>query len=163
MFTRRWIGVLLAVVVCSSAVRVAAAQETPSKDQEIEDLRRRLEALENASAKATADVPGGGLADPNEEKWFDRVKIGGGIRTSLQFDEEDAGNGKDLSRLVSLDSARIYASAKITDNISATLNTEFDGGNVGPLAGSGVRILDAIVQFHFMDEFNIWVGHFLPP
>jgi hypothetical protein len=171
MLNRAWVGKLLCGMLLSMAARAAAAQDAPSRDEELNDLKRRLEILEKEKeAKKTAQ-PAVSLMDPAEDKWFDKVKIGGGIRTSLGFGEEDAGNGKNVSRFVSLDSARLYASAKITDKISATLNTEFGGntavaglgGGTGPNTGAYVRILDAIVQFQFADEFNIWVGHFLPP
>ncbi len=52
-----------------------------------------------------------------------------------------------------LDSGRLYTGGKITDTISATLNAEFTGG---------VSVLDAIAQFRFSDEFNIFVGRHLP-
>jgi hypothetical protein len=162
MLKRGW-GAVVAVGVLLASAGAARAQETDSaRDQELQELKKRIEVLEQ-QRQADLDAREKHGADPADGKWYDRVSVGGGIRTSLSFAEEDSGNGKDLGKFVSLDSARIYLNAKITDVISATLNTEFDGGTVGPTTGAGVRILDAIVQFHFQDEFNLWVGHFLPP
>ena len=148
----RWGAVVLGVVMALSLARVAGAQEQTSKDQELETIKKRLEALEqerNADKAATEDH-GAGLA---EEKWYDRVKVGGGVRAAFRSMEDAAANGRNYSYDMDLDSGRLYTGGKITDTISATLNAEFTGG---------VSVLDAIAQFKFQDEFNIFVGRHLP-
>jgi hypothetical protein len=46
-------------------------------------------------------------------------------------------------------------SGKVTDEISIMFNTEYNG--------SAVDVIDAVAQFSFSDQFNIWAGRFLPP
>ena len=56
-----------------------------------------------------------------------------------------------------LNSARIYISGPVTENIKFMFNTEYDGGT------NKVGILDAAAQFSFSKKVNIWAGRFLPP
>jgi hypothetical protein len=86
------------------------------------------------------------------------VSVGGGLRTSLNFEEDGAPNGTDLSKDFRLNSVRLYLGGQVAKGISATFNTEYDGSN-----GEAVRVLDALAQFAFSDGFNIWAGRFLPP
>lgn len=148
----RWGAVVLGVVTALSLAREAGAQEPSAKDQELETIKKRLEALEQErnAEKAAKEDHGAGLA---EEKWYDRVKVGGGVRAAFRSFEDAANNGRNYSYDMDLDSGRFYSGGKITDTISATLNAEFTGG---------VSVLDAIAQFRFSDEFNIFVGRHLP-
>jgi hypothetical protein len=155
-----------------SLARVAGAQEqtTPaqsSKDQELEAIKKRLEVLEqekaqrDAAEQATKTAKEEHGADPAEEKWYDRVTVGGGVRTDLRMVKDAAPNGRAESNDFELNSARIYLTGKVTDIVSVELNTEYTGPATG---GSGpVTILDAIAKFHFKDEFNFWAGRMLPP
>lgn len=85
------------------------------------------------------------------------VSVGAGVRTSFKHYEysspyvspDQAGND------FNLDSARIYLSGKVTDQISIMFNTEYDGSKIEPI--------DAVAQFSFNDMFNIWAGRFLAP
>jgi hypothetical protein len=86
------------------------------------------------------------------------VSVGGGLRTSLNFEEDAAPNGSDISKDFRLNSVRLYLGGQITKGISATFNTEYDGSN-----GEAVRVLDALAQISFSDGFQVWAGRFLPP
>jgi len=85
------------------------------------------------------------------------VSVGAGMRTSFAHTEADAADDVDD---FALNSARIYVSGKVTENISLMLNTEYNSGGATP---ESVRIIDAAAQFSFSDQFNIWAGRFLPP
>jgi hypothetical protein len=81
------------------------------------------------------------------------VSVGAGMRTS--FTETDRPGSANDSSDFTLDSARIYLSGKVMDNLSFMLNTEYNG--------SSVDVMDAAAQFSFSDAVNIWAGRFLPP
>jgi hypothetical protein len=81
------------------------------------------------------------------------VSVGAGLRTS--FTSTDVSGTKDNVNDFALDSARIYLSGKVTDQISFMFNTEYDGEQVKPI--------DAVAQFSLSDQVNIWAGRFLPP
>jgi hypothetical protein len=156
MLNRGWSGKLLCGVLFIMAARVASAQDEASRDEELRDLKRRLEILEKEKQEREAKnnaPPEALLMDPSEDKWTDRVKVGGGIRTSFTSATQGAPNGHNPSTDFALDNARLYVSGKITDWLSATLNTEFT---------SSPAVLDAIAQFHIANEFNIYTGRLLP-
>jgi hypothetical protein len=179
----RWGGLILGAVAALSMVGIAAAQDDQksnskdqgqdavkqddqkSKDQELEAIKKRLEALEQEKAQRDAAASDEHGADPAEAKWYDRVKVGGGVRASFRSQEDLAPNGRTYSYGFNLDSARLYTGGKIVDigtsNISATLNAEFTETTIGGPA-NGFSALDAIAQFNIQDEFNIWMGRMLP-
>jgi len=157
MLNRRWGGKLLCGMLLVMAARVATAQDQPSKDSELEDLKRRLEILEKEKeARAAKDnaLPAATLMDPSEDKWWDKVKVGGGVRASFRSVTQGAPNGHNPSTDFALESGRLYTGGKITDWLSATLNAEF--------TTTGAAVLDAIAQFKVANEFNIFVGRMLP-
>jgi hypothetical protein len=87
--------------------------------------------------------------------------VGGGVRTSFtntsfDFDDDEDGDDDSFSDFA-LNSARLYISGKVADNISFMLNTEYNSGN------ETVRVIDAVAQFSYSDKVNIWAGRFLPP
>lgn len=82
------------------------------------------------------------------------ISVGAGVRTS--FTNFDPDNGVEVSDF-ELNSARIYLSGKITDQISLMFNTEYTSGD------EQIGVIDAVAQFAFSDQFNIWAGRFLPP
>jgi hypothetical protein len=84
------------------------------------------------------------------------VSVGAGIRTSFAHSEVDS-TPKTEADDFALNSARIYLSGKVTENISIMINTEFDG------ADEEIYVMDAAAQFSFSDQVNIWAGRFLPP
>ncbi|MET0986323.1 MAG: hypothetical protein ABW034_13040 [Steroidobacteraceae bacterium] len=83
------------------------------------------------------------------------VSVGAGMRTSFtstNYDDIDA-DSNDFE----VESARIYLSGHVTDEISLMFNTEYSGSD------EKVVVMDAAAQFALSDEVNIWVGRFLPP
>jgi hypothetical protein len=84
------------------------------------------------------------------------VSVGAGIRTSftnVDFDDDAFEDVADFE----LNSARIYISGSVTENIKFMFNTEYSG------ADEDINVIDAAAQFSFGDKFNIWAGRFLPP
>jgi len=180
---RRWGGVVVAAVLSVTFIGTARAQEQQagqglsvvqdqsSRDQELETIKKRLEALEKEKAErdaakgqdpaqpkddAAPQAPAGdaNLMDPADDKnWFDRVKVGGGIRSEFRSVKDMAPNGHDYSQHFAQDNARLYVSAKVNEWISATLDTEFM---------ATPAILDAIAQFKVSDAFNVYTGRLLP-
>jgi hypothetical protein len=84
------------------------------------------------------------------------VTVGAGVQTSFKHIEVDVPTAADVDDF-NLDSARIYLSGKATENIGIMFNTEYNG------ADESVGVIDAVAQFSFSDQFNIWAGRFLPP
>lgn len=85
------------------------------------------------------------------------ISVGAGVRSS--FTNTDPDIGEDISDF-ELNSARIYISGKVTENISLMFNTDYNAGGATP---ESMRVIDAVAQFSFSDQFNIWAGRFLPP
>lgn len=85
------------------------------------------------------------------------ISVGAGVRSSFTHTNPDIGD--DISDF-ELNSARIYISGKVTENISLMFNTEYNPNGATP---ESVRVIDAAAQFSFSDQFNIWAGRFLPP
>jgi hypothetical protein len=83
------------------------------------------------------------------------VSVGAGVRSSFTNTDVD-GAGEDVNDFA-LNSARIYISGKATENISLMFNTEYNSDD------EEIRVIDAVAQFSFSDQFNIWAGRFLPP
>src|ERR1044071_8257577 len=82
------------------------------------------------------------------------VTIGAGVRTSFTHTDVDGGGSNDRFLL---DSARIYLSGPVTENIKFMFNTEYDGAN------NKIGVLDAVARFEMSPKFNLWAGRFLPP
>jgi hypothetical protein len=83
------------------------------------------------------------------------VSVGAGVRTSFTSTEVDPpGPASTEAADFTLDSARIYISGKVTDQIGIMFNTEYNG--------TSVDVIDAVAQFSFSSGFNIWAGRFLP-
>jgi hypothetical protein len=147
-------GVLTAVVLalCASA---GLAQDT-SKDDEIQDLKRRLEALEkDKQLRDQQAAPGAAIvADPVEEKWYEKVHVGGGIRTEYRAMEVATPFGDKWTSDFHLDSGRLYTGAKISEVFSATLNAEF--------TAAGASVLDAICEAKISDGVHVFMGRMLP-
>jgi Phosphate-selective porin O and P len=83
------------------------------------------------------------------------VSIGAGVRTSFTNTDID-GATEDVNDFA-LNSARIYLSGKATESISLMFNTEYNSDD------EEMRVIDAVAQFSFSDQFNVWAGRFLPP
>lgn len=90
------------------------------------------------------------------------VTAGMGIRNSFTRREFGAPNGTSTSNDFALENVRLYLGGHYGKVIKATFNTERTGG-AAAAGGDSVRIMDAIAQFEFMPEFNVWMGRMLPP
>ena len=110
-----------------------------------------------------------GLAAPSfaqEEEESDPppVSFGAGLQTSFLHRETDDADATDHFRVNSL---RLYVNGAATSNVKFMVNTDIDyGGSLGaPSDGqrTDFQILDAVAQFEMSDQFNVWVGRFLPP
>jgi len=99
----------------------------------------------------------GGTIKIDDTKW---VSVGAGLRTSFNAVEDAAASGKDYSKDFQLDSIRLYINGQIHKNIKLTFNTERQDKGGGD---DDIRTLDAIAQFEFNPNFNVWAGRFLPP
>jgi hypothetical protein len=109
-------------------------------------------ALRTAVAAALLVPAAGALA---AEVNLPPISVGAGVRSSFTNTDVD-GAPKDVNDF-DLNSARIYVSGKATDNISLMFNTEYNSDD------EEMRVIDAVAQFSFSDQFNIWAGRFLPP
>jgi len=90
------------------------------------------------------------------------VNLGLGLRTSYTSLERGAPNGTSRSNDFNVDNIRLYMGGYYGKVIKVTFNTERTGGSAAS-GGDNVRVMDAIAQFEFMPEFNIWLGRMLPP
>ncbi|MDZ4077810.1 porin [Hydrocarboniphaga sp.] len=77
------------------------------------------------------------------------------LRSSFVSTNYD-GPADDVNDFV-LDSVRLQIGGKVTDTIGFSFNTDYNS------VTSEVVVIDAIGQFTFSDQFNIWAGRFLPP
>jgi hypothetical protein len=84
------------------------------------------------------------------------VSIGAGVRASFTDTSFDGDAAPDVSDF-DLNSARIYISGSVTENIKVMFNTEYQPGN------EDIEVIDAAAMFSFGDKLNIWAGRFLPP
>jgi len=153
MLRQGWSGVVTSVVVLALSARVGYAQDA-SKDEEIKDLKRRLEIVEKEQQKEKSS--GAALvSEPVEEKWYDKVHVGGGVRTTFRVTEVDLPTGETTkSKDFTLESGRLYTGGKINEFLSVTLNAEFTSG--------GASVLDAICQMKVSDGLNFFFGRALP-
>ncbi len=95
----------------------------------------------------------GGTISFGEDK---SISVGLGIRTSFTNDSAGGATGSSSRNDFALDSMRLYMNGSLNKYIKATFNTE-------KKADESVGVIDAIAQFEFMPEFNIWAGRMLPP
>ena len=86
------------------------------------------------------------------------ISIGAGVRTDFEYTDPDSGKKTDD---FNLDSIRLYISGHVMDHVSFMFNTEYEGSP--PAGTNAVQVLDAVAQFSWGDEINIWAGRFLPP
>jgi hypothetical protein len=90
------------------------------------------------------------------------VSLGFGLRTSYTHQENGAPDGTSSSNDFNIENLRLYLSGHYGKILKATFNTERTGG-AAATGGDSIRVMDAIAQFEFMDEFNVWMGRMLPP
>jgi len=115
-------------------------------------LRLPLGALALAVAAASAPASAATISVGENST----ISVGAGVRIGARMSEDSAPNG-DTSTNFDVENMRLYFGASITDTIKFTFNTEEIFGD-GP-----VDVLDAIAQFEFSPEFNLWVGRMLTP
>ena len=82
------------------------------------------------------------------------VTIGAGMQTSFVHTDPDAGDSSDKFLL---NSARLYVSGPVTEQIKFMFNTEYNG------VTNNIGVLDAAARLEFNPKFNIWAGRLLPP
>jgi hypothetical protein len=82
------------------------------------------------------------------------ITVGGGIQTSYSHMQPDSGSGTDQ---FALGHARLYVNGSVTENIKFMFNTDYDS------VTNKIGVLDAVAEFSFAPQFNIWAGRFLPP
>lgn len=111
-----------------------------------------LTALAATAALPVFSANAGGTISFGEDK---SVSVGLGMRSSFTSTEDGATNGTSRSNDFALDSMRLYMNASLNKYIKGTFNTE-------KKADESVGVIDAIAQFEFMPEFNIWAGRMLP-
>lgn len=56
-----------------------------------------------------------------------------------------------------LNHIRLYVNGPVTENIKFMFNTDYDS------VTNKIGVLDAVAQFEFSPQVNVWVGRFLPP
>ena len=88
----------------------------------------------------------------DDTRW---VSIGAGMRTQFTIAEDGAPDGESDSKDFDIPSVRIYMAGQVHENIKMTLNTEKIDGDI--------EVLDAIAQFEFSPEINVWMGRMLTP
>lgn len=88
------------------------------------------------------------------------LSIGGGLRVSYSATEEGTpGKGRDKDLL--LENARLYLGARYDKVFGLTFNTEIRRDASGDV--TGIRTLDAYLQYEPSPAFNLWAGRLLPP
>lgn len=95
------------------------------------------------------------------------ITVGLGFRAAFTSAEDSAPNGKSRSSDFDIYSTRLYTSASLNKYIKGTLNIEGNDGAESSFGGAKLgeqfRVYDAIAQFEFRPEFNIWAGRMLTP
>lgn len=97
------------------------------------------------------------------------ITVGLGLRAAYTNAEDGSPNGKSRSNDFDVYSARLFTSASLNKYIKGTLNLDvFAGaessfGSARNGVGDKVQVFDAIAQFEFAPEFNIWAGRMLVP
>ena len=93
-----------------------------------------------------------------EEITLPPISVGAGVRTDFQYTDPKSGKKTDD---FNLDSIRLYVSGPVVEHINFMFNTEYEGSP--PTGNNSVQVLDAVAQFSWSDQVNIWAGRFLPP
>lgn len=92
------------------------------------------------------------------------VHVGFGLRAAYTSAENGAADGKSRANDLDAYSARVYTNAQLNKYIKGTLNFEGVHGAESTTRGTeSFEIYEAIAQFEFMPEFNIWAGRMLTP
>ena len=113
-------------------------------------IRSHVRVIKTATLAALLAAPLSAFADGPA------VSVGAGMRTSFTSTKYQDGALPDVNDF-ELNSARIYISGTVTDNIKFMFNTEYDGGD------EKVQVIDAAAMITLSDQVNFWAGRFLPP
>jgi hypothetical protein len=105
-----------------------------------------------ASGMISLQAIAGGTIKIGEDQ---SVSVGFGMRSSYSSVKDAAPDGTSRSSDFNLDSARLFFGASLNKNIKGMLNTEWDG--------TEVKIMDAVGQFVYSPELNVWAGRQLSP
>ncbi|HEX4998778.1 MAG TPA: hypothetical protein VFY29_11160 [Terriglobia bacterium] len=82
------------------------------------------------------------------------VTVGAGLQSSFVHMEPSGGVSSDRFLV---NSARIYVSGPVMENVKFMFNTEYNG------VTSTIGVMDAAARFEFSPKMNFWAGRFLPP
>jgi hypothetical protein len=97
-------------------------------------------------------IASGGLASAQVN--LGPVTVGAGLQTSYVNTNTTGGNDTNNFQLNHI---RLYVNGPVTDTIKFMFNTDYDS------VTNKIGILDAVAQFEFSPQVNVWVGRFLPP
>lgn len=123
--------------------------------------KQKLIGLLLAAGIFSGEANAGATISFGEDKF---VSLGFGLRAAYSSVEDGAADGKSRSNDFDVYSARVYTSAQLNKYIKGTLNFEgVHGAESTTNAAESFEIYEAIAQFEFMPEFNIWAGRMLTP
>ncbi|MDP3777660.1 porin [Methylotenera sp.] len=110
------------------------------------------------------DVIAGPDINFGEDKF---LQVGLGFRAAYTSASNGAVDGKSRSSDFDVYSTRIYTNAQLSKVIKGTLNFEGTHGAESSTGGSkfgeNFKVYEAIAQFEFAPEFNLWAGRMLTP
>jgi len=134
--------------------------------QEGEGIGKRLDYLESRISEITTVQEDHKSTIDSLKGLKDKVSLGFGLRTHFSMTEDAAGTkqdnvsgGRDWDKNFDVTNMRLYMGAKITDQITATFNTEI--GNTTSF-DDGVKLLDAFAEYTWSDLHHIRFGRHLP-
>lgn len=87
------------------------------------------------------------------------ISVGAGLQTS--FSHTETTGSAQAADDFNLNSIRLYLSGPVTKDVKLMFNTEYKGSP--PQGNNSVQVLDAVAEFAFSKQVNIWAGRFLPP
>ena len=87
------------------------------------------------------------------------LTMGAAARVELSIEELAASNSMDDSFDFEMVDARIFAVAEINDHARIKVAFGFDGDKDDP----EVQLLDAVLQYSFSEQFNLWLGRSIMP
>ena len=128
------------------------------------NLKMKIILGQIALALYAQEAVSGATINFGEDKF---VSLGLGIRAAYTSASDGAADGKSRSNDFDVYSTRIYTHAQLNRLIKGTLNFEGTHGaestTGGARVGENFEIYEAIAQFEFDPEFNIWAGRMLTP
>jgi hypothetical protein len=134
--------------------------------QEGQGVQKRLDYLESRISEITTVQEDNTSTIDSLKGLKDRVTLGFGLRTQFSTTEDAAGTkndrvsaGRSWNKDFNVTNMRLYTGAKITDQISATFNTEITNNNTHQ---DSIRLLDAFAEYTWSDKHHIRFGRHLP-